>query len=134
MHLDWILSPITCYATVALALLGCLVLFVTTKLEVQAVRRLAISARAELEEMQRQSPAVMHSPSAPVPDPEPAPAQLAQPVLPQLAGSLNLSKRAQALRMHRRGEPVPSIAAALQSSQGEIQLLLKVHTLMNAKS
>jgi hypothetical protein len=45
---------------------------------------------------------------------------------------LNLTKRAQALRMHRRGESVPTIAAALQSPHNEIDLLLKVHSYLNS--
>jgi hypothetical protein len=40
---------------------------------------------------------------------------------------LNLTKRAQALRMHRRGEPLAAISAALQSPRNEIELLLKLH-------
>ncbi len=43
---------------------------------------------------------------------------------------LNLSKRSQALRMHRRGEPPEQIAAALGVSRQEIDLLLKVHRIV----
>jgi len=42
---------------------------------------------------------------------------------------INLTKRAQVLRMYRRGEPVPSIAAALETPPNEVALLLKVHSL-----
>jgi hypothetical protein len=45
--------------------------------------------------------------------------------------SINLSKRAQALRMYRRGETIPSIAAALRAPTHEVQLLLKVHHMLN---
>ena len=41
--------------------------------------------------------------------------------------ALNLEKRSQALRMHRRGETPPQIAAALEVPRQEIELLLKVH-------
>ena len=39
---------------------------------------------------------------------------------------LNLTKRAVALRMHRRGEPVASIATALETPANEIALLIKL--------
>jgi hypothetical protein len=41
--------------------------------------------------------------------------------------SLNLDKRSQALRMHRRGEEPAEIAAALGIPLQEVHLLLKVH-------
>jgi hypothetical protein len=45
---------------------------------------------------------------------------------------LNLSRRSQALRMHRRGESAEQIASALGVSRQEIQLLLKVHQILVA--
>jgi hypothetical protein len=43
---------------------------------------------------------------------------------------LNLSKRSQALRMHRRGEPPEQIAATLAVSRQEVELLLKIHRIV----
>jgi len=43
---------------------------------------------------------------------------------------LNLNKRAQALRMHRRGDPPEEIAAKLAISRQEVDLLLKVHRIV----
>lgn len=40
---------------------------------------------------------------------------------------MNLSKRSQALRMHRLGQSPENIAAALGVSRREVDLLLKVH-------
>jgi septal ring factor EnvC (AmiA/AmiB activator) len=51
------------------------------------------------------------------------------PQAPRIAAGLNLTKRAQVVRMHRRGEPVSSIAAALETPGNEIELLLKVHAM-----
>lgn len=50
-------------------------------------------------------------------------------------GSLNLTRRGQVLRLHRRGEPAAQIASALGLSQGEVRLIVKVHELtrQNAK-
>jgi len=43
---------------------------------------------------------------------------------------LNLTKRAQALRMHRRGDPPDQIAALLELPLQEVDLLLKVHRIV----
>jgi hypothetical protein len=43
---------------------------------------------------------------------------------------LNLNKRSQALRMHRRGEGPEQIAAALELPRQEVDLLLKVHRIV----
>ena len=40
---------------------------------------------------------------------------------------LNLNKRSQALRMHRRGDAAEQIAAALELPRQEVDLLIKVH-------
>jgi hypothetical protein len=44
--------------------------------------------------------------------------------------SFNLSKRSQALRMHRRGEAPEQIAASLDLPRQEVELLLKVHRIV----
>jgi hypothetical protein len=53
------------------------------------------------------------------------------PVAAPIGKSINLSRRAQVLRMHRRGETVPCIAAALRTPANEVELLLKLHQLLN---
>jgi len=54
-------------------------------------------------------------------------------VMPPERGGLNLSRRSQALRLHRRGEPAGRIAAELRIPVQEVQLLIKVHEIvMNA--
>jgi hypothetical protein len=45
---------------------------------------------------------------------------------------LNLTKRSQAIRMHRRGDPPDRIAAALDIPLQEVDLLLKVHRIVIA--
>jgi septal ring factor EnvC (AmiA/AmiB activator) len=44
--------------------------------------------------------------------------------------ALNLTKRAQALRMHRRGDPPDQIAALLELPLQEVVLLLKVQSIV----
>jgi len=51
------------------------------------------------------------------------------PPPPTLSG-FNLSKRSQAIRMSRRGETPSQIAAALELPRGEVDLLLKVHSIV----
>jgi hypothetical protein len=56
----------------------------------------------------------------------PVAAQAAGPLKP----GLNLSKRSQALRMHRRGDSLEQIGAALEIPLQEVDLLLKVHRIV----
>jgi hypothetical protein len=58
---------------------------------------------------------------------EPGP-EAAVPVIPK--PGLNLSKRSQALRMHRRGDAPEQIAGALEIPLQEVDLLLKVHRIV----
>jgi hypothetical protein len=53
-----------------------------------------------------------------------------QPVAAPARPGLNLSKRSQALRMHRRGDAPEQIAAALELPRQEVDLLLKVHRIV----
>jgi hypothetical protein len=55
----------------------------------------------------------------------PAGSEIAAP--PSIRPSLNISHRAQVLRMSRRGERPEQIAAALRLPVKEVELLLKVH-------
>jgi hypothetical protein len=53
------------------------------------------------------------------------------PPLPALTRpGLNLNKRSQALRMHRKGEDAARIAALLEVPRQEVELLLKVHRIV----
>ena len=54
---------------------------------------------------------------------------LAEPAVQPKAG-LNMSKRSQALVMHRHGEASDKIAAALEVPCQEIELLIKVHRIV----
>ena len=56
---------------------------------------------------------------------------VAEPV-PTVRPAMNLSKRSQALRMHRRGDPPEAIAAALSIPFQEVDLLIKVHRIVLA--
>ncbi len=45
------------------------------------------------------------------------------------AQSLNLNRRGQVLRLHRRGESAAEIASSLRMGQGEVKLMIKVYEL-----
>ena len=57
-----------------------------------------------------------------------------QPVVEILPGtprpSMNVTRRSQALRLHRKGDSAERIAATLEVPRQEIDLLLKVHQLV----
>jgi hypothetical protein len=78
-----------------------------------AIRTLRVALDGLSEELQevRQQPQVVMASATPKP-------------------GLNLSKRSQALRMHRRGDTAQVIATSLQVPQQEVDLLLKVHRIL----
>ena len=126
-NLDWILSPLALYAVIALALSVCLAAFVTTKMEVCRLRRSADeSANGLARKIEEVQFALTEIRSKPIEVVEEAPTALIRP-------SVNLTKRTQALRMRRRGESVESIAAALGAPRNEIELLLKVHEMLESR-
>jgi hypothetical protein len=123
MNLDWILSPLALYTVVALALVGCASLFVVTKIELSQLRRTAHQSRMDLAKKIEEVESAM----ADIPAAAPAPMLIVRP-------SINLTKRAQALRMRRRGESLESITAALSVPRNEIELLLKVHEMVDGRN
>jgi hypothetical protein len=120
MRLDWILSPLTLWSALALSLFAVLFLFATFKKELAAVRRQANRSAESLAgnvETLTQEISGMRAGLQ---------AAEAAPLVPATGESLTMTKRARALRMYRRGEPVSSIAASLHAPQNEIELLLKI--------
>ncbi len=115
--------PITILTACALSLAGALLLFFSLKRELARLR----AEVAALEEKRAAEAAELRR----------ALRVLAQEVeeerkaaLDRAAGprqSMNLSKRSQALRMHRFGASPEKIAAELGISRREVELLLKVH-------
>jgi hypothetical protein len=118
-QLLWILSPLAQYTLLALTLTTCLALSLSLKKEIDVVRRSsrdaaaasAATLEAELAALRRER------------EGNEAPFFTGQ--------DLNLTRRAQALRMQRRGESASTIAAALRVPRNEIDLLLKIQKLAN---
>jgi hypothetical protein len=78
--------------------------------EVESVRTSVEALAAQLHDLRSHPPAAV-APGLPRP-------------------GLNLNKRSQALRMHRRGETADQIAAALELPRQEVELLVKVHRIV----
>ena len=125
MDLDFLFHPATFYATALLSLLVSVYLFASLKIEMARARSASdapvvvhsgdeAAIRGLKSEIDQLKDMVVRLEAA-------APARVSP------NGDLSLTRRAQALRMHGRGEPVASIAAALETPDNEIALLLKVH-------
>jgi hypothetical protein len=129
--MDWFISPLAHYFFLALALIACLALFLDMKREIAVLRHSLIQCRdsaiasaaalsAELESLRGQVSAGIAPDRLGAASPEAAPC----------AGQeLNLTRRAQALRMQRRGEAPATITAALRLPRNEVDLLLKIERL-----
>ncbi len=115
--------PITILAACALSLAGALMLFFSLKGELARLRKeveaLEERRAAEAGELRRALQALAQEFE-----------EERRAALERAAGpkqSMNLSKRSQALRMHRLGASPERIAAELGISRREVELLLKVH-------
>jgi Flp pilus assembly protein TadB len=126
MQFDWIYSPITQYSVTAVGLAASLLLWIGAKAELRTLRKDMAEFREKAEgELRNLSAGLEEIRTARQTAPEPLAAPVGQ--------ALNLTKRAQVLRMHNRGESIHSIAAALQIPSGEVNLLLKIERLTDAE-
>jgi hypothetical protein len=122
MHLDWILNPLAQYGMLAAGLIACLVLFAAVKVEVCVVRQKAQESEDALAAQVQEMEAALGHIRQSVTEIEERPVAVSP--------GLNLTRRAQALRMHHRGESVETIAAALSAPRNEIDLLLKLQGML----
>jgi hypothetical protein len=124
MRLEWILHPVMTYAEIAIGLFLCSYLFISLKRDLHAsearlgkkLAALGTDCQVKMESLDERWAELSQVSSLLVPPPPPR-------------SGLNLSKRSQALQMHRRGESAPEIAAALAIPQNEVELLVKVQTM-----
>jgi hypothetical protein len=127
MSFSMLSSAILCGLALAATAIGFFTLFRTNVL-IRAAGRSAAAAdsrlAAEVEEMRQ----TIEGLAAQVHDVQQQSRLPAAPVVPK--AGLNLSKRSQALRMHRRGDAAGQIAAALEIPLQEVDLLLKVHRIV----
>jgi len=115
--------PATVFAACAVTVVGALLLFFSLKRELAAFEaRRNAESEARAEELSRLERRIVQLEQELEEERKNALARAAPP-----GQSMNLSKRSQALRMHRLGEPPDRIAQMLGLSRGEVDLLLKVH-------
>jgi hypothetical protein len=126
MRPDWILSSLAFYAFPALALAGCLALFLSMKREVALFRRSFLDRRDSAAASVAALTAGLTALRQEVETLETAEAG------PSTGQSPNLTRRARALRMQSRGESPATIAAALRLPRNEVELLLKIQKLVGA--
>ncbi|MGB9605388.1 MAG: hypothetical protein ACP5U2_04375 [Bryobacteraceae bacterium] len=115
---------------VAAALILCLLLFLFAKIEIQSLWRRLDAQQQRSQVALDQLRATLEELRVAVRDMEERTGVLVPPAPPR--SGLNLTTRAQALRMFRRGETAERIAAALHVPENEVRLLLKVQELSAA--
>lgn len=109
------------------ALLLCLILFLFLKAEIYSLARRAEKKNKAFEATLADIRQAIEDLGLRLREAEERTGVLVPPVPPR--SGLNLTTRAQALRMFRRGERPERIAAALHVPENEVQLLLKIHKL-----
>jgi hypothetical protein len=127
MHLQWLLNPAMLYAVIAIGLGLCLFLFVSLKRDLRACD---VRGRKKIAALETEWQATMESLDERWKELSQVSNLLVPPTPPR--SGLNLTKRSQALQMHRRGEAPQEIAAALSIPQNEVELLVKVQQIMLA--
>jgi len=132
MGWDWILHPVVPYALTGTGLGLCTYLFLTVIRDLRRLSQKCLDRHQALE----QECAAIHETLAQVQkelaELQQHGAMLVEP--PPATSGLNISKRTQALRMYRRGEPADKIAAALALPLQEVELMLKVESLESAET
>ena len=125
--MTWMTEPLTQYAALASGLMLSLYLFVSVKRENQQLRRRLESERQAYQSMLGALRTTLNRLEEEMAGQRDAlPASEALRLIP--TASLNLTKRSQAIRMHRHGDSTEVIASSLQVPRNEIELLLKVHS------
>jgi hypothetical protein len=88
----------------------------------------ALPAAAPAEDTTQELRATIEGLAAQVRELQRTPAAPADGAAPR--AGFNVTKRSQALRLHRQGESADQIAASLQLPRQEVELLLKVHRIV----
>lgn len=127
MALDYLLSPLTEYTLLALGLGAASYLFLTLKKELRVLKLRCSRREQTLEEALQALVMRLEQTRGELKQAREERDQV--PPAGPISG-MNFTKRGQALRMLRRGEGSEHVAAALHLSQGEVDLLRKVHGIL----
>lgn len=123
LEMELLAHPLTILAACALTLLAALLLCLSVKRDLARLQAAAAADRETREAAEAKLRSEIQQLAAEFEEERKAALSRAAP--PQQ--SMNLSKRSQALRMHRLGRPPEEIARTLGLSRMEVDLLLKVH-------
>jgi hypothetical protein len=129
MNIMWLHGPTLVAISLSLAgacLIASLALWISAKIEARTSRKSLQAFRLSIE-------TTIKCLEASVEELHSAPAFVSSAPATPTVQSLNLTTRAKALRMHGRGETTSSIAAALGVQREEIDLLLKLDRLIEAR-
>ena len=110
-------------ALLGMGLIGSITLWVFAKIDARALRKefqiFRFSTETAISDLAARIEALR---SVSVSEPIPSPVTTVQ--------GMNMTVRTKVLRMHRRGETIPTIAAALGAQHEEVELLLKLDRLL----
>jgi hypothetical protein len=124
MNFDWITSPLAIYGVLAAGGAAALHLVVSTRIEMRRHEKRHLAESLTLREAITALQVKL----------EQVCVEAKQSTLPPTAFTpftgLNVHKRAEALRMYRRGNDSHTVSAALSMPQAEVVLLEKVHHLL----
>lgn len=124
MNLDWITNPLAIYAVLAAGGAAALHLVVSTKIEMRRMQKRHLADHQSLHEALAALERKVQQVGVEVKE------NMAPPAAYVPFVGLNVHKRAEALRMYRRGSDRDSVSAALGLPQAEVTLLQKVHHLL----
>jgi len=116
---EWILNPLTINAIRGTGLLALMFLWFGARVE-------ASKCRHEMLAMKEGTDVALRELASKVDQISARPATEPVQHVPVITQSLNLTRRAKALHMHRRGDASHTIAAALDVLRGEVELLFKL--------
>jgi hypothetical protein len=126
MRTDWLNDSVIQISILAallgIGLIGSVALWIFAKMDARAARKefqvFRLSTESAISDLAARIEALR---SVPVSEPI--------PLLMTVQG-MNMTTRTKVLRMHRRGETIPTIAAALGAQHEEVELLLKLDRLL----
>lgn len=128
MMLEWIFFPGVQYALLGLGMGLCLYLFCTVKMEMRAQDTSSRQREALFAEQLAGLRQAVEALRTDLRETEQRTGMLVPPEPPK--SGLNLNRRSQALKMHRRGDSPDQIASALGLPSSEVELLVKVHQIV----
>ena len=126
MNFEWIMNPLTTYAITGTGLVALIFLWFGARVD-------ASKCRHEMTAMKECTDSALHELASKVNEIVARPAPEPPVEYPAITQSLNLTRRARALHMRRRGDEPHTIAAALGISYGEVELLLKLDQMVQQR-